>query len=63
MEKKIICNINRDGSKTEIFVKNSIDKSVLQVNKDLITCKENKKLHGMGHQIVKNLVEKMKWIN
>ena len=59
VEKKIICNINRDGSKTEIFVKNSIDKSVLQVNKDLITCKENKKLHGMGHQIVKNLVEKM----
>lgn len=59
VEKKIICNVNREEGTTEIFIKNSIEHSVLWKNRDLRTSKENKELHGMGQQIVRSLVEKM----
>lgn len=59
VEKKIICNINKEEGATEIFIKNSIDQSVLWKNSDLRTSKANKALHGIGQQIVRNLVEKM----
>ena len=59
VEKKIICNINKEEGATEIFIKNSIDQSVLWKNSDLRTSKANKALHGIGQQIVRSLVEKM----
>ena len=59
VEKKIICNINKEEGATEIFIKNSIDQSVLWKNSDLRTSKANKTLHGIGQQIVRSLVEKM----
>ena len=41
-----------------IFIKNSIDRSVLSNNELLITSKDNKDLHGLGIQSVKNVVKK-----
>ena len=41
-----------------IICKNTIDKSVLQNNKEMKSTKDSPELHGIGHQIVETTVGK-----
>lgn len=58
VKKNISVNIQEMGEYFSILVSNSIDKSVLDGNKNLITTKNNKELHGIGIKTVKSLVKK-----
>lgn len=45
-----------------VFIKNTIDKSVLASNKNLLTTKDNKEYHGFGIKNIKGIVDKHKGI-
>lgn len=45
-----------------VFMKNTIDSSVLKGNKDLLTTKDNKEYHGFGIKNIKGIVDKHKGI-
>lgn len=57
-EKRISVEIQKNSSYVIILLCNSIKSSVLKDNKKLETSKENKELHGIGIQSVKNIVDK-----
>ncbi len=56
--KKIGVDVEKKGEYLSILVTNSINKSVLEENKNLETSKDNKELHGIGIKNIKNVVKK-----
>ncbi len=60
VEKNKEINLTIDKKRDYIFieVKNTIDKSVLKENPNLLTTKHNKSSHGMGVRSIKKIVEK-----
>lgn len=56
-EKRLEMILEKNESYISIFVKNSIQTSVLAVNSNLITTKEDKRVHGFGIRNVKELVK------
>lgn len=56
--KKIGVDVEKKGEYLSILVTNSINKSVLEENKNLETSKDNKELHGVGIKSIKNVVKK-----
>lgn len=56
--KIIQLNISKDGDGITIFMKNSIDNSVIANNPELKTNKKDKSNHGYGTKIIKELAEK-----
>ena len=57
-DKKITMNIQNSESYLVISIKNSIHSSVLKDNPNLLTSKNDKKLHGIGIKSVKSVVKK-----
>ncbi len=60
VEKNKEINLTIDKKRDYIFieVKNTIDKSILKENPNLLTTKYNKSSHGMGVRSIKKIVEK-----
>ncbi len=57
-EKKYIeLDVQKQNQYLSIFMKNSIDKSVLDTNKELSTTKSDKEYHGYGIKNVRNIVK------
>lgn len=54
-EKTITVDIRKESESTVITVKNSIDASVLEVNPELISDKPDKKNHGYGTRIIREI--------
>ena len=57
-DKRIELDIQKQGDRCSILMMNSIDKSVLENNKELSTTKEDKEKHGYGIKSIKLIVEK-----
>lgn len=58
INKEITMEIDKKRDYIFIEVKNTIDKSVLKENPNLLTTKHNKSSHGMGVRSIKRIVEK-----
>lgn len=57
-ERKIIrLDVQLQDAYLSIFMKNSIDRSVLENNKELYTTKEDKEYHGFGVKNIKRIVD------
>ena len=57
-EKKYIeLDVQKQNQYLSIFMKNSIDKSVLDTNKELNTTKSDKEYHGYGIKNVRSIVK------
>lgn len=56
--KEIFFEISKTPNGLEIFIKNTIPKSVLENNAELKTSKKNKKQHGYGTKIIKEIADK-----
>lgn len=57
-EKKYIeLDVQKQGRYLSIFMSNSIDKPILETNRDLITTKAEKEYHGYGIKNIRNIVE------
>ena len=54
--------VTNDRNYLHIIVKNHIQYSVLMDNPELITVKKDKSVHGFGHQIIKDCVERLQGI-
>ena len=58
-DKKIIkLDVCLQGPYLSVFIKNSIDASVLESNMDLNTTKNDKSFHGFGIKNIKRIVDK-----
>ena len=57
-KKQINLSISADSSRCLISVKNTIDKSVIESNPQLMSTKRNKTEHGCGVKIIKEIAEK-----
>ncbi len=57
-ERTIELDVKIQGEYLSILMMNSIDKSVLDKNRDLATTKENKAVHGFGTKNIKRIVDK-----
>lgn len=58
VDKRITVEMNTCGNYLSILITNSISNSVLTDNKDLMTSKADKELHGIGIKSVKAVVKK-----
>lgn len=56
--KQIYLKITSDEYKYEFSIKNTIEKSVLSDNPELITSKKDKSYHGYGVSIIKDISKK-----
>ena len=57
-QKVIKLDIRREGESVVIAVKNTIDSSVLSKNPDLVSDKQDKKNHGYGTKIIREIAKK-----
>ena len=57
-QKRIELDVQRQKGQISVFMRNTIDKSVLEGNRELKTTKANKELHGLGTKNIKRIVDK-----
>ena len=57
-KKRIVFEMKNKKSYLSIFIKNSIDKSILKTNPKLQTSKKDKRNHGLGIVSIKSIVKK-----
>ena len=57
-QKRIELDVQRQKGQISVFMRNTIDSSVLEGNSGLKTTKANKELHGLGTKNIKRIVDK-----
>ena len=57
-QKRIELDVQRQKGQISVFMRNTIDGSVLEGNSELKTTKANKELHGLGTKNIKRIVDK-----
>lgn len=57
-ERKIIFSVSKEGSNYIFCMKNIIDNSILENNPDLVTTKSDKKIHGFGIKMLRDIAGK-----
>lgn len=57
-ERKIIFSASKDGSNYIFCMKNTIDSSILKKNSNLVTTKSDKKIHGFGIKMLRDIAGK-----
>lgn len=57
-ERKIIFSVSKDGSNFIFCMKNTIDSSILENNPKLVTTKRDKKIHGFGIKMLRDIARK-----
>ena len=61
-KRKVEFTVSNERKYIHIIVKNYVQHSVLKDNPKLVTEKRDKNLHGFGHQVIEDCVEKMEGI-
>lgn len=57
-EKQVELQLKNSRAYFQIMVQNSVTENPMRNNPNLLTDKEDKELHGLGMQIIRNVVDK-----